>query len=67
MTNGPTDTVLLPSRDVRKVAPVSEMTRWRWIKDGKFPKPIKIARRNYWRSDEINAWLAEQTAMRAAA
>jgi predicted DNA-binding transcriptional regulator AlpA len=34
---------------------ISDMTIWRWRKDGLLPAPIVIRRRNYWRSDDIAA------------
>ncbi|WP_287345287.1 AlpA family phage regulatory protein [Mesorhizobium sp.] len=57
---------LLNGMDVKKLAPVSDMTLWRWIKAGAFPKPIKITSRNYWRADEITAWLDKKSAERTA-
>ncbi|MGV8856898.1 MAG: helix-turn-helix transcriptional regulator [Devosia sp.] len=63
---GETDIQLLPASEVRRLAPISTVTRWRWVKEGLFPKPIKLAGRNYWRHDEIQAWLAKQSAARAA-
>ena len=33
------------------------MTIWRWVQEGKFPAPVKVGRRSFWRSDEINAWV----------
>lgn len=43
---------------------VSDMTVWRWLNDPtiNFPRPIRIARRRYWRACEIAAWLDEQAA-----
>jgi predicted DNA-binding transcriptional regulator AlpA len=58
---------LLNGMDIKKLAPVSDMSLWRWIKSGEFPKPIKIAGRNYWPSDEISAWLERKSAARHAA
>ena len=34
---------------------VSQMTLWRWAKDGVIPQPIKIRRRKYWRRAEFVA------------
>jgi predicted DNA-binding transcriptional regulator AlpA len=37
---------------------VSDMTLWRWVRDGVIPHPVKINGRNYWREadlDEIDA------------
>ncbi|RWQ70764.1 MAG: helix-turn-helix domain-containing protein [Mesorhizobium sp.] len=58
---------LLSGMDIKKLFPVSDMTFWRWIKAGEFPKPIKIAGRNYWPSEEIAAWLDKKSAERTAA
>lgn len=30
------------------------------IKDGKFPKPVKIGMSSRWRESEVQAWIAEQ-------
>ena len=37
---------------------VSEMTIWRWRHDSElgFPEPDPIRKRNYWRSDRLDAW-----------
>ena len=41
---------LLPAREVRRInGGISDMTLWRWVRDGKFPAPIKFNGRNYWR------------------
>jgi predicted DNA-binding transcriptional regulator AlpA len=40
---------------------IAAMTLWRWIKDGKFPKPIYIATRRYWTEAEVIAWLQKQS------
>lgn len=58
---------LLNGMDIKKLAPVSDMSIWRWIKAGAFPKPIKITGRNYWRADEIADWLEKKSAEREAA
>ena len=60
------ETELLDARDIKRIAPVSDMSLWRWIKAGDFPKPIKIARRNYWVASEIQDWLAAKSAERMA-
>ena len=48
---------------------VSDMSIWRWLNDPalRFPKPIYIARRRYWREAEIVAWLDALAAARDAA
>lgn len=57
---------LLTTEQVKALAPISHTTRWRWVKAGLFPKPITIARRTYWRRDEIQEWLERQSAPKAS-
>lgn len=37
---------------------ISEMTLWRWVKQGRssFPKPIYVGRRRLWPLRAIEAW-----------
>ena len=58
---------LLTSGQVAERVPVSDVTRWRWVRARTFPQPIKIARRTFWRADEITAWIERQSAARPAA
>lgn len=54
----------IPSSTVRELCGgVSDMSLWRWMNDPekKFPRPIYINRRRYWREVEIIAWLEAQT------
>lgn len=32
---------------------ISDMTVWRWRKDGLLPAPIVIRKRNYYRADDV--------------
>ncbi|NHZ38662.1 helix-turn-helix transcriptional regulator [Massilia aquatica] len=41
------------------VLPVSPATIWRWVRDGKFPKPFKIgASVTVWHAAEVEAFVA---------
>lgn len=41
--------------------PFSAPTLWRKVKDGTFPKPIKLSERvTAWRVGDVRAWIAEQ-------
>lgn len=57
------ETRLIPTNQL----PFSRMSAWRMVKEGVFPKPLKIGNRNYWRSDEIQEWIEEKSAERATA
>jgi prophage regulatory protein len=42
-----------------EIVPMSKATIWRKVKDGTFPKPIKLgARITAWLLDDIEVWLA---------
>lgn len=41
------------------ILPVSPATIWRWVRDGKFPKPFKLGDSvTGWHADEIDAYIA---------
>ncbi|MBX3598584.1 MAG: AlpA family phage regulatory protein [Rhizobiaceae bacterium] len=53
---------LLSARVIcQQIVPISTMSLWRWVRDGKFPAPVKICNRNYWRRSDIEAWLSERS------
>jgi predicted DNA-binding transcriptional regulator AlpA len=61
---GPTDPYkLISAADVRTMfGDVTDMTIWRWLKDPdlKFPKPIYVMRRRFWRLAELTDWIDNQ-------
>jgi predicted DNA-binding transcriptional regulator AlpA len=52
------DTVFLPAAKVRGRYNVSDMSIWRWCRDDslKFPEPIRINGRRFWRLSELEIW-----------
>lgn len=42
------------------ILPVSEKTIWTWVREGKFPQPIRINGRTIWRLSDIEQWIAQQ-------
>lgn len=43
--------------------PVSPATVWRWVREGKFPKPFKLgASVTVWDRDAVDAFLAKRSA-----
>jgi len=47
---------LLAARAVRdRLGGVSDMTLWRWVRDGVLPAPSKIRHRNYWSEAAVTA------------
>jgi predicted DNA-binding transcriptional regulator AlpA len=46
--------------EVRRIIPISDMTRWRWMNDPAiaFPRPVKLGAngRNFWWLPAIREW-----------
>jgi len=51
---------LLPRRELRTLLPVSDMTIWRWERNGAFPRHLSINGRNYWLRSEVLGWMSSQ-------
>ena len=39
------------------ILPVSPATIWRWVRDGKFPKPFKMGAATVWSADCIEEFI----------
>lgn len=62
------DIVRDPKRkDRAPLLSISPTTHWRWVQQGKFPKPVKLGGSTFWRVGAIRQWLAEHGAQSAAA
>jgi len=54
----PTPDSLLRIRDVLARVPVGRSTLWAWVREGRFPKPIKLGpMTTAWRASDVAAWL----------
>lgn len=51
---------LLPMRAVRDQVALHPATIYGMIKDGEFPKPIKMGRRSLWIESEVQAWIRQR-------
>jgi len=52
-----------PLKDTLAPLPFSAPTPWRKVKDGTFPKPVKLsAKVTAWKVGEVRAWMAAQAA-----
>ncbi len=48
-------------KQITAVIPVSRTSIWRWIKAGKFPKPIKLGENTtVFRVEDVRAWIDQQ-------
>ena len=52
---------LIDADEVDRLHPVSRVTRWRMVRDQKFPKPVRSSPgRIAWREREAMAWIASR-------
>lgn len=45
---------------------VSRVTLWKYIKEGKFPAPIKIGATRFWDETEVDEWFERATSRKSA-
>jgi predicted DNA-binding transcriptional regulator AlpA len=50
---------LLSKADILTITNVSFPTVWAWMRAGRFPRSRIVGGKSMWRSDEIDAWMAE--------
>ena len=57
------DKTYLPAGQVRARYGVSDMALWRWLRDEalRFPAPIRIHNRRYWKLAELESWEASRS------
>jgi prophage regulatory protein len=56
---------LLRFSELRKTVPLSRSTIWRKVREGSFPKPVRIGKSaQAWLATEIDNWIAAQVASR---
>jgi predicted DNA-binding transcriptional regulator AlpA len=44
---------------VLSVVPCARSTLWLWVRQGRFPKPIKYGGMTLWKRDDLLAWIAK--------
>ena len=52
--------MLLTVSEVAKMLKVNRNFVYKLIKDGLFPKPVKLGRSSRWLKSEVEAWLQER-------
>ena len=54
---------MLKSRRTRQiVGDISAVSLWRWCREGTFPQPVVVNKRNYWLASDVQGWLDERAA-----
>ncbi|MFA0081967.1 helix-turn-helix transcriptional regulator [Vibrio breoganii] len=53
---------LLSYSDLNQLLNRNYRTIWAWVRDGKFPQPVKMSGRTIgWKKSVVDQWLEEQT------
>lgn len=60
------DGALMRIVEVEEMVRVKTTTIYRWIKDGKFPRPLKMGFVSLWARAEVEAWIQQQIVVRDA-
>jgi predicted DNA-binding transcriptional regulator AlpA len=55
-----TQALFLSDKDLAVRYSVHRLTPWRWVQEGKLPKPIKLNGSTRWRLSDIEAFEAEK-------
>lgn len=50
---------LVRINEILPVVPIKRATVWLWVRQGRFPQPVKRGGFTWWRRDDICAWLQE--------
>lgn len=49
---------LVRLKEVTEVTALAKSTVWKYVKEGKFPKPYKISKQvTVWNSEDVEAWM----------
>lgn len=56
------DDQLVDMRFITKLTGLTDKWFYKLIKDGQFPKPIKLGRSSRWKQSEIEDWLQQRIA-----
>lgn len=56
--SAPESCFLREAQLVPHMIPVSPATLWRWVREGAFPKPVRLSSRvTAWRVEDVQAWM----------
>lgn len=55
--------MLISIADVLALIPVSRATLYNRMQEPDFPRPVKIGARVFWRSEDIEAYIASKTVL----
>jgi len=54
-----TEVKLYRANQLYKMLNISNSTLYLWVKQDKFPAPIKRGGSSFWRADQVNSWIED--------
>ena len=54
-----TEVKLYRANQLYKMLNISNSTLYLWVKQNKFPSPIKRGGSTFWKADEVNSWIED--------
>jgi len=54
-----TDIKLYKVKQLEQILSISKSTLWQWVKQDKFPTPIKRVGSTFWRAEDVDEWIKE--------
>ncbi|MDJ0993024.1 MAG: AlpA family phage regulatory protein [Dinoroseobacter sp.] len=58
--------ILYTDRECAAAIGCAISTFWKWVQEGKFPRPIKLGNLSRWPASDVENFIAEATAARDA-
>jgi predicted DNA-binding transcriptional regulator AlpA len=58
------DVRFLGARQIENLTSISRWTLWRWEREGKFPRSLKLESKRAWIESEVHEWMAQRVAER---
>ena len=54
-----TDIKLYKVKQLEQILSISKSTLWQWVKQDKFPTPIKRVGSTFWKAEDVDKWIKE--------
>lgn len=49
---------LISAKELLPHLPIKRSTLWKWVKDGRFPVPLRIGTLTRWKCEDVHIWMA---------
>ena len=56
-----TDIKLYKVKQLEQILSISKSTLWQWVKQDKFPTPIKRVGSTFWKAEDVDEWIENKS------